>query len=228
MSLIDWKTKTATLKLKQYEIVTKPCPITLKEDGSNFMEWKDAVAKHCMNTGLISILTYGAAEPETPHEIHDLFAEEFTFFEVYGRITLDDMQSLAEARLSGEDDTLILKEDWLYSYVFGSVETNLQKKLSRNTSVHSRNGSTALKFIVGRVTESDRESVRLAENDLKALHISKDLHNVSTTISKIQDLLATLEANAIDTNKHISDVFDALSDDHLCEDFCLHLKIYKI
>ena len=52
--------------------------------------------------------------------------------------------------------------------------------------------------------------------------------NISTTISKIQDLLATLEANVVDLNKHISDVFDALSDDNLYEDFRLHLKIYKM
>ena len=52
MSLINWKTKTETLRLKQYEIVTKPCSIILKEDGYNFIEWKDTVAKHCQNNGL--------------------------------------------------------------------------------------------------------------------------------------------------------------------------------
>ena len=118
MSQIDWKTKTATLKLKQYEIVTKPCPIILKEDGSNFMEWKDPVAKKYMITDLITILTYGKAEPETPHEVHSLFSEQKTFFEVYGRITLAQVQELAQARLSGDDEVKKVKEDWLHSYLF--------------------------------------------------------------------------------------------------------------
>ena len=88
MSLIDWKTKTTALRLKQYEIVMKTCPIILKEDVSNFMEWKDSVAKHCMEPGLISILTYGNVEPNIQHEVHDFFSLAKTFFEVYSQITL--------------------------------------------------------------------------------------------------------------------------------------------
>ena len=60
------------------------------------------------------------------------------------------------------------------------------------------------------------------------LHVSKDLCNISTKILKIEDLLATLEANAVNLNKHISNVFDALSDNNLCEDFRLYLKIHEI
>lgn len=91
-----------------------------------------------------------------------------------------------------------------------------------------RRGSIALKLVVNPVIESDRESVRLAEQDLKTLHISKHMCNVKTVVSKLQDLLATLEANDIDLDKLTSDVLVSLCDYSLCEDYRLHLKIHEI
>ena len=82
MSLINWNTKTETTKLKEYEIVTEYCSIILKEDGSNFIEWKDAVAKHCEITGLDETLKFGPAPVDTdpPHQVHSLFPDENNFF----------------------------------------------------------------------------------------------------------------------------------------------------
>jgi len=54
------------------------------------------------------------------------------------------------------------------------------------------------------------------------------MRNISTVISKLQDLLATLEDNAIDLNKHTSDAIESLRDDNLCEDYRLHLKMFEM
>lgn len=166
------------------------------------MEWKDAVAKHCVNARMISILPYVPADEDTRHEAHSLFSEQKTFFEAHGKITLTQMQTLAQEHSVDNNEVEVLQEDWLHAYTFRSVETSLQEKSSQNTSVHNRLGSIALKLVIGRVAESNLESVYLAENDLKEIHISKDLHNASAATSKMQDLLATLEANAADLTKY--------------------------
>ena len=92
MPLINWKTKNKQLKLKHCEIVTKLCPIILKEDGSNFAEQKDAVAKCCTNTRMILILSCSPGGTGTLCETRDLFSEKKAFFEVCRKITLAQMQ----------------------------------------------------------------------------------------------------------------------------------------
>ena len=90
-----------------------------------------------------------------------------------------------------------------------------------NTSITLRCGALAIKLVLYRGTESDRELARMAEHDLKALHISKYQHKVSTIISKIQDLLATLR-------KYASEVLEAACDDCLWEDYRLHIKMCEM
>ena len=64
----------------------------------------------------------------------------------------------------------------------------------------------------------------MAENDVKALHISKRQRNVSTITSKIQDLLATLKADDSTLGTHASEVLEALHDDCVYEDYHLLFK----
>ena len=76
MALILWTTSSEQLKLSQYEIVTKPGVIKLKEDRSNFIEWKKQVAKHCDITDLDTLLRYGPSyskENTTSVSVHSLF-----------------------------------------------------------------------------------------------------------------------------------------------------------
>ena len=67
------------------------------------------------------------------------------------------MQFLVEEWATAEEEIPTSQDNWLHPYVFGSIDSSLQKKLSQNTSTHLRRGSTALKFVVNKVTEVDRE-----------------------------------------------------------------------
>ena len=91
MSLILWSTSSEQLKLKQYEIVVKPELIKLKEDGSNFIKWKEQTAKHCDMTSLDTLLKCRLSfdpNSDNSYPVHSLFAEDQLFFDMHGQITI--------------------------------------------------------------------------------------------------------------------------------------------
>ena len=104
----------------------------------------------------------------------------------------------------------------------------LQKRLSQNTSITSQCDALTLKLVINNVTGSDRKSSRNEENDLKAPNISKHRWNVSKIVLKIQDLLATLEDNAITLGECTSEVLETSYDDCLCECCRLHIQMHEM
>ena len=72
MTLIKWGTTLDQLKLKQYDIFSKPGSIKLKDDGSNCIQWKEQLDNHCIVSNMI---TYGST-PEEYHEVRSVFPEK--------------------------------------------------------------------------------------------------------------------------------------------------------
>jgi len=133
MPLILWLTTSEQLKLKQYEIITKPRLIKLKEDRSNFIEWKEQIAKHYDMTDLDTLLCYGstyAPEGDDSHPVHSRFETDQLFFNIYRQISMSEMRLLSDKLWNSEDVLSQYKDDCLTSYIFGSVKSELQKKLA--------------------------------------------------------------------------------------------------
>ena len=128
MPLILWSTTSEQLKLKQYTIITKPRLIKLKEDGSNFIEWKEQTVKHCDITDLDTLLRYSptfAPEGDDPHPVHSRFETNQLFFDMYRQISMSEIHLLSNELWNGEDVLSQYKDDCLTSYIFGSVESKL-------------------------------------------------------------------------------------------------------
>jgi len=63
---------------------------------------------------------------------------------------------------------------------------------------------------------------------LKKLNLKDYEYNVKKIVSKIKDLIATLDDNAVHLRSDISEILDSVYNDDLCEDYMLHIKMYKI
>ena len=120
---------------------------------------------------MINILIYGIA-PEEHHEAHSLFHEETTFFEAHGQLTMNNLTILSDELHPNGKATDECKYQYLRTHLFGTIDEKLQKRLSQNTSSHKRRDFLALKLLVDRVAQANRESFRLAEKEIHAILVS--------------------------------------------------------
>ena len=138
MSIVNWRTTSAEIKLKQYEIVTRADKIILKRDGSNFTAWIESQATHCSDVELDSILYVGPAEGiDDSYPVHSKFLTRETLFDIYGRVTLEEVTLLSKEIMAKTDAAGLIeiqKVKCLCKRLFNSSDNELQNHLSINAN----------------------------------------------------------------------------------------------
>jgi len=180
---------------------------------------------------LDSVLLIGPGSGiDASHPVHSKFDKRETLFEIYGRVTLEEVIILSNEIMAKTDANGLIdiqKIKCLYKRLFNSSDNELQNHLSVNTSTTLRSGLITLKLLIDHVTAADRESVRNAEKDLHDLHLKDYDFDVSKVITKIRTIVKTLQANGVLTNTLISDCIIALHDNECCKDYRLDVKLFE-
>ena len=86
----------------------------------------------------------------------------------------------------------------------------------------------AHKIITSKATQADAEAIRLAKNDLQKCHLRDQDFDVSKTVERVREIVATLEANDITSSDHVDEVIAVFKDKSCCEDFRLHQKMFEM
>ena len=223
MTLITWDTTTASIKVKEYEIVTKGSESKLKSNGSNFIVWLEEQTNHCQTMGLDSILQIAVGSCANIPAATTLFAS-------YGLVTLDEITAISNGIYAGSSAAeliSIMKDKWLYTRLFNSCEIDLQTDLSVQTELHRRRGIVTFKFLVDKVTEADSEAIRATELELSSLSLKEYNYDVSKLCTKLGSIVNTLKANGAYKNEHNNEIISALTDPTCCEEYRMHLLFFQ-
>ena len=205
--------------------------IKLKEDGSNFTEWAEEVINHLNLMGMDNIITIGLQnETDRTHPTHALYPEATNFFENHGAIPIEHIENVAAQYYNGEDIQSInrTKDAAFYKYLFGSIDTALQKHLAQITDKTLRRGFLSAGYLINKVTEANSEAVRRAEKDLHTIHLKDFDYNDGKLVTEIRTLTKTIKASGVELRTLHNDIFEAFSDKNLHEDFRLHLKFFEM
>ena len=165
------------------------------------------------------------------YSIHDEFPVKKSFFENYGVISLEQVQSLADSMYTatGNDANRVrYKDECWYIFLFNSVDHETQKYISQTVKTHYRRGIVAHKIATAKVTQADAEVVRLAKKELQQTHLKDFNYDISKAVERVREIVATLEANDVISGDHIDDIIAVFKDKTTCEDFRLHLKMFEM
>ena len=86
----------------------------------------------------------------------------------------------------------------------------------------------AQKVLTAKVTKADTKAIRLTKINLQGIHLKDFDCDVSKAIKRVREIVSALEANNIDSKDHLDNALAMFKDKSCCEDFCLHLKMFKM
>ena len=165
VSIINWTTTRAN-KLKKHELVIRGSDFKLEIDRSNFTKCVETIATHAEQMFFESLFTYGPADNDVPHPIHDLFATETYVLTNYGVISLIQVKAFANSIHDGDSDLPKYKDKCWYKYLLNACNDKMKKHTSQQIIYHRRSGIITLKIVINKATKADREHVRLAKSEL--------------------------------------------------------------
>ena len=90
------QTETGSNKLKAYELVTRGLDNKLDMKGEHFTKWFEAVSTHAKTMGMNALLEHGP-DQTTNSTVQDYYTTNKHFFESYGAMPMDYVQTLSQS-----------------------------------------------------------------------------------------------------------------------------------
>ena len=72
-----------------------------------------------------------------------------------------------------------------------------QKYVSQTVKTHQHRGVIAHKIATNKVTQANAEAIRLAKKELQQTHLKEFDYDVSKTVERVREIVATIEANDV-------------------------------